>query len=274
MTTTAIETILPAPSRRRGAELRLAGRQLVYEQRAFWRNRTRAFFNFVLPLMFLVIFGSLNHGDVLESRGGIAADVYVIPGLLAYGVILATFQNLLTETAMLRDNGVLKRMRGTSLPRATFLAARIASAVVVAAGVVAVTLVVARLAYGVHVRVETLPGLVAALVVGTACFAALGLGAMRVVRSAEAAPAVANAAVLPLTFISGVWGDFGGLPHWLDRIAAIFPIKHLAHSLQVAFDPNTAGSGLVGSDLLVLAGWLAVGLALAFRFLRAEQRRS
>jgi ABC-2 type transport system permease protein len=271
MTTTAYELTGP---HRAGFELRLAARQLVYEQRAFWRNRTRAFFNFALPLMFLVIFGSLNRSDVLDSHGGIHADVYVIPGLLAYGVILATFQNLVTETAGLRDSGVLKRMRGTPLPYTTYLAARIASAVVVAAGVVVVTLVIARVAYDVHVRMSTLPGLAATLVIGTGCFAALGLGTVLVVKNAESAPAVASALILPLTFISGVWGDFGGMPAWLDRIAGIFPVKHLADGLQVAFDPRTTGSGIVGSDLLVLAVWLAVGLFFALRFLRREHRRS
>src|SRR5207237_9430335 len=114
MTTTAVERrpIVSRPATF-AADLRLAARQVAYEQRSFWRNRTRAFFNFALPLMFLVIFGSLNHGHVLETRGGILADAYVVPGLLAYGVILATFQNLATETAHLRDNGVLQRMRGT-----------------------------------------------------------------------------------------------------------------------------------------------------------------
>src|SRR5439155_7742675 len=177
--------------------------------------------------------------------GGIIADAYVVPGLLAYGVILATFQNLATETAYLRESGVLKRMCGTPLPHWTFLGARIASAIIVAVAVTAVTLLVGRFAFDVHVRVSTVPALVAALVLGTGCFAALGLGIMHVIRSTEAAPAVANAAILPLTFISGVWGDFGGLPAWIERTAAVFPVKHLANSLQVAFDPRTTGAGFV-----------------------------
>src|SRR4051812_32098793 len=130
-------------------DLALAGRQVLYEQRSFWRNRVRAFFAFLLPLMFLVIFGSLNKSDTI---GGIAADIYVVPGLLAYGVIMATFTNLATELAASRETGILKRMRGTPLAHWAFFSGRIASAVIVAAAVTVVTLAVGHAAYGVDVR--------------------------------------------------------------------------------------------------------------------------
>ncbi len=272
MTTTAVE--LPRVRRRSLAgDVALAGRQVLYEQRSFWRNRARAFFAFALPLMFLVIFASLNKGNRIDSRGGIAADLFVVPGLLAYGVIMATFTNLATELAASRELGVLKRMRGTPLPRWAFLGGRIGSAVLTAAAVIAVTLAVARLAYSVPVRAETLPGLVLALVVGTACFSALGIGVNRLIPNGDAAPAVANGLILPLTFISGVWGDFGGLPTWLHRIAQVFPIEHLANSLQVAFDPRTAGPGIVWGDVLALAAWGAVGVVAGVRYLQREKLR-
>jgi ABC-2 type transport system permease protein len=273
MTATALE---PARPRHRSltADAALAGRQVLYEQRAFWRNRTRAFFAFLLPLMFLVIFGSLNLGDTIEARGGIRAVAFVVPGLLAYGIIMATFTNLGTELAASRESGVLKRMRGTPLPRWAFLGGRIGSAVVTAAVVTAVTLVVGALAYDVHVPLATLPAFLLALLVGTACFAALGIGVVSLIPNAESAGAVANGLILPLTFISGVWGDFGGLPRWLERIAQVFPVQHLANSLQVAFDPRTTGTGIVGADLLALAGWGAVGLVAGIAFLRREQHRS
>jgi ABC-2 type transport system permease protein len=252
----------------------LAAHQALDDQRTFWRNRTRAFFSFALPLMFLVIFASLNHGDRLEDRGMIPADAFIVPGLLAYGVIMATFTNLATDLALMRDSGVLKRMRGTPLPAPAFVAGKIASAVLVAAAVSALTLLVADLAYGVSVPARTLPGLVLALAAGTACCAALGIGVTGLIRSADSAAAVTSALVLPLTFISGVWGEFGGMPPWLHHIAQAFPIQHLANALQVAFDPRTAGPGISGGDLLALLGWLAVGAWLSLRVLRAEMRRA
>src|SRR5712691_6090445 len=115
MTTTALDLTI-ARRRPLTGDLVLVVRQLGYEQSSFWRNRTRAFFAFLLPLMFLVIFATIDKHSTLPGSGGISADYFVIPGLLAYGVILATFMNLATELAALRDTGVLKRMRGAPLP--------------------------------------------------------------------------------------------------------------------------------------------------------------
>lgn len=252
----------------------LAFHQALYDQRAFWRNRSRAFFSFALPVMFVVIFASLNHGDRLEDRGNIAADAFVIPGVLAYGVVMATFANIAVDLAAARESGVLKRMQGTPLPAWAFVAGRLFSAVATAAAVAVVTLLVAGLGFGVHVRAGAVPALALALVVGTACFAALGIAALRLISRAESAGAVTSALVLPLTFISGVWGEFGGLPSWLHHIAQAFPIEHLASALQLTFDPRGTGSGIAGSDLLALAVWLAAGVALAARALRAELRRA
>ena len=49
--------------------LRLTWSQLGYVNKAFWRNPPRAFFTFVFPLMFLVIFTSLLGNDVVHLRG-------------------------------------------------------------------------------------------------------------------------------------------------------------------------------------------------------------
>jgi ABC-2 type transport system permease protein len=271
MTNVAVDA-RPGHWRTRSADLTLLGWQVLYEQRSFWRNRARAFFAFMLPLTFLVIFGSLNSGDILAARGGIPADLFVIPGLLAYGVISATFTDIADGLAAARDTGILKRMRGTPLPEWAFLSGRIGSAVVTAAAVTVVTFAVGALAYDVHVRLETLPGLVLALLVGTACFSALGVAVNRLIPNAEAAPAVVNGLILPLTFISGVWADFD-TPGWLQTLAELFPVQHLANSLQFAFDPRTNGPGIVLDDMLVLAVWGAIGFVVGARYLRREKLR-
>jgi ABC-2 type transport system permease protein len=252
----------------------LAVRQVGYDQRAFWRNRMRAFFSFVFPVMFLVLFASLNRGSTIDSMGGLRYDVYFVPGILAYGVVLSTFGGLAVAVAAMRDNGVLKRVRGTPLPLWGFLTGQVGAAILTAGAMTVLMLALGRVAYDVHVRLETLPGLLLALLFGTACFAALGIGVQRLVRNAETAPIVANVLILPLTFVSGVWFPVNDLPTWLDRLANFFPIKPLADSLQFAFNPNTAGPGIAWDDLFRLAVWTGVGVLMSIRFMRAEQRRA
>jgi ABC-2 type transport system permease protein len=100
-----------------GRDLGLVFWQIRYEQRAYWRNRGRGIFTFVFPIMFLVIFASLDSGQTIASRGHIAFNDFFVPGILAYGIIATTFVNLAIGTAILRDQGILKRMQGTPLPR-------------------------------------------------------------------------------------------------------------------------------------------------------------
>lgn len=249
-------------------ELALAVWQVRYEQRAFWRNRARSFFAFLFPIMFLVIFASIDSGHKLPGGGGISYDDFFVPGILAYGVITTTFVNIAVSTAILRDEGILKRMQGTPLAPRAYLAGRIGSALLVTLAMTAVTLAFGALAYGVRIPTATLPGFVLALALGTACFTTLGVGIVRFIPNAETAPPIVNIAILPITFISGIWFANQGLPHWLARIAQIFPVHALADAFQYAFDPRTTGAGIRFSDLPTLAIWLAVGIVLMIRFLR------
>jgi ABC-2 type transport system permease protein len=258
-----------SPTLRR--DLGLVGWQIRYELRAFFRNRGRGIFTFAFPLMFLVIFASLNQHAHISERGGIAYDDFFVPGILAYAVISTTFVNMAINTSMLRDEGVLKRMQGTPLPRWAYVAGRIGATAAIVIGMAVLTLALGDIAYGVHVRAATLPAVILALLLGTAVFTTLGIGIVRFIPNAEAAPAIVNLAILPLTFISGIWFVTDSMPHWLLDIAKAFPLRPLADSLQHAFDPRTTGSGFVGHDLQSLAIWLLIGVALMVRFLRRPQ---
>jgi len=248
--------------------------QVRYEQRAFWRNRARAFFSFLFPIVFLVIFATLYEGQSLAHHKEIPYNVFFVPGILAYGVITATFVNMAMSTSVLRDEGVFKRIQGTPLPRWVYVAARIISAVLIVAAMTALTLLLGRFAYGVHVRGSTLPGFALSLLVGCACFAALGIGIVRLIKSSEAAAPIVYVLVLPLTFISGVWFTVENTPTWLRVVGEIFPIRALADSFQYAFDPRTTGVGIKGGDLAIMGAWFALGVTLMFLFLRKLDRSS
>jgi ABC-2 type transport system permease protein len=262
----------PAGAARRGrtSDLALAAWQVAYEQRAFWRNRTRAFFSAGLPLMFLLIFGSLNHGTKLNELGGIPYVAFFVPGILAYGIILTQFMNLAGGIAIQRDTGLLKRMRGLPLPGWAYVGGRVGSTVVVSLLSAVVTLVLGSVVYGVDVPAEAVPAIAVTVLLGAATFAALGIACVQIIPNAEAAPVVANVVILPLTFISGIWYPTNGSPQWLVDVAKVFPVEHLAHALQTAVDPLNHGSAFAGNDLLVLAVWLVIGTRLALRFWRKE----
>jgi ABC-2 type transport system permease protein len=249
----------------------LVGWQIRYEQRAYWRNRGRGVFTFVFPVMLLVIFASLDQGAHIASRGNIAYDDFFIPGILAYGVITTTFVNLAMGTAILRDNGVLKRMQGTPLPRWAYVIARILSASLITLVMAVVVLVLGKALYGLDFRLAQLPALIVTLLLGTAAFTTLGIGITRFIPSAETGPVIVNLVIWPLTFISNIWFPIDSLPKILKTIADIFPIKALASGLQYVFDPRHHGSLFDASSLRTLAIWTVIGVYLMVRFLRQPQ---
>jgi ABC-2 type transport system permease protein len=260
-----------APQSSFGRDLGLVGWQIRYEQRAYWRNRGRGIFTFAFPIMFLVIFASLDKGQTVASRGGIPYDDFFIPGILAYGVIATTFVNLAISTAILRDDGILKRMQGTPLPPWAYVVARIGSAVVIMLAMTVVVLGLGAAVWGLQFRAGALPGLILTLLLGTAAFTTIGIGITRFIPNAESGPVVVNLAVLPLTFISNIWFPTDSLPKVLKDIAGVFPIKALAGGLQYVFDPRYHGAGISGSNLRTLAIWTAVGVFLMLKFLRQPQ---
>src|SRR3954466_8681714 len=264
----------PAEARdERTGDVALTAWQVAYEQRAFWRNRTRAFFSLGMPVMLLLLFGALNSGGRIQELGNIPYVTFFLPGILAYGIVITQFVNMAGGIAIQRDNGLLKRMRGTPLPGWAYVTGRLGSTALVSVVMTVVMLVIGRVGFDVHLRAAAVPAVVVTVLLGAATFAALGLAAVMIIPNAEAAPVVANVLILPLSFISGIWYPLTGAPDWIVDVAKFFPLEHLANALHVAFDPLNHGSAWSGNDLFVLGIWLLVGTRLAMRFWEREMAR-
>jgi ABC-2 type transport system permease protein len=239
--------------------VRLAARQALLEQRSFWRSAEYALFTFAFPLMILLLIGAANAGSHLPGTDIKNTTVFV-PGILAFGVIVAAYVNLGSKMAVLRHDGVLKRIRTTPLPSGAYLGGLLASTVATVILITVATGLIGWLAFGAVPRAAELLALTGALVLGTMCFAALGLAVSSVITSAESAGPVAYASFLPIAIISGVFDPtFSGLPGWLSRLVAVFPVKALAEVLQNTY----AVRPFPAWDLASLALWTAAGGAVA-----------
>ena len=255
------------------SDIALTLRQVKYENRSFWRNPASAFFTFAFPLMFVVIF-NLIFGSSKYSQFGPNATVsdFYTPALMAFSIITACYTNIAMGVVFAREEGILKRMRGTPLPPWVYLFARIAVSVMVAVLLVVIIGVFGRVFY--HVKlpgVRTLPALAVALVVGAATFCAIGLAMTSFVPNVDAAPAVVNATIFPLLFISDIFIPIQG-NGVLTHIAAIFPVKHLSNAVIAAYNPHTVGTGFKGKDLAIMGAWGAAALVVALRRFRWEPR--
>jgi ABC-2 type transport system permease protein len=237
----------------------LAWQQFRFERKIFWRNPSAAFFNFLLPLLLLVLIATAFSSDSEELE-------VLIPGVAGMGVLATTFTSLAYNLTYLRDDGVLKRIRGTPMPAGAYLAGLIGSATLNAVLQVAIVVAIGNLLYGVDWPQEPLM-LVGFTLLGVVCFASLGVAFSHAIPNEEAAPAYTNAVFLPLIFISGVFYSADDLPEALKAIAEALPLKHLIDGLSEAI---VGGSSDVASAALVVAAWAAAGLFLAVRFFKWE----
>ena len=251
--------------------LALAASQVRYVNKGFWRNPARAFFTFVFPLMFLVIFTALLGNDTI-TIGSVTVEqsTYYVAAMATFGVISACYSNIAMATAFQRDSGQLKQVHGTPLPSSSFLVGRLVHAMAIGILLVIITAVFGRIAYEASIPTGiTLLEVIVMLVVGGATFCALGLAVSAAVPNADAAPAVVNASILPLLFLSGIFIPFGNdTPEWIRWVGRIFPVQHFAAGMQAGF----LGTPFHWSDVLVVAVWGVVGLVLGIRFFSWEPR--
>jgi ABC-2 type transport system permease protein len=243
----------------------MVAHQLRYELRIFVRNTQSLFFTMALPVLFLVIFASVfGHHKVRVPGGLISESVYYVPGIIALGVISASFGNLAASVVASREAGIYKRRRATPVPAAALIAARALVAVIVALAITAVLLAIGY-AYGASIPGRTAPAIVLDVVVGTLAFCCLGYAVASVIHDADAVQPVVMLVTLPLYFISGVFVAASILPRWLLDVSWVFPVRHFATALLAAYNPYTTGSGIRWADLAVIAAWGAAGLVVAIR---------
>ena len=242
----------------------MVAHQLRQEQRSFWRNPQAAFFTFVLPIALLAILGAVDN-EPLPGQAGVRAVDNLVPGIIVFGLLAAAYGNLASSIAVLRDEGVLKRIRVTPLRRSTYLAGHVASSLVISAMLSVVTVAGGWLLFGVHLQARAVPGVLLALVVGAACLCALGLAVSSFIPNGQAAAPITNASYVPLAIVSGVFYPMHGMPSWLNAIVGLFPVRRLADALRSGFDPVHQAPIIRPADLAVLAAWLVAGVLIAHR---------
>ncbi len=244
---------------------RVAWRQYRLERKMFWRNPSAAFFNFLLPLLFLAMFGAIFAGQQEKL------DV-IVPGIAGMSVMSTTFTAIAMNLTFLREQGILKRVRGTPMPSSAYLASLAGNAITNTALQIAIVVVAGRVFFHTGWPRDLLSlGVFVAL--GAACFAALGVALAHAIPNFESAPAYVNAVFLPTIVISGVFYDAKGAPAVLHDIAQGLPLKHLIDGLSGAMVKGH-GVGSHGTAILVLALWGAVGAVLAVRGFSWDRRRT
>jgi ABC-2 type transport system permease protein len=243
--------------------VRLFLHELRGELLLYTRSRELAFFTFLLPILFLVILG-YAYGDE-DIEGHLGAD-YLVSGMIGYGVASTAFAGLAIVLVIRREDGILKRLRATPLPAVTYLAAVLGTTMIafLVSAVCIVTLAMTLL--DAHFPKSPV-SLAAALLLGGASFAAVGVGITTFLHRAEGASAAINAIYIPLSFLSGAFFSQANFPTFLTVAADVFPLKYFIDLVAaISLDGDQIWERPV--DVAVIAAWGIAGTALALRRFR------
>ncbi len=244
--------------------LALTWRQYRLERKMFWRNPSAAFFNFVLPLLFLAAFGTIFAGSQTDL------DI-IVPGIAGMSVMTTTFVALAMNMVFLREQGVLKRLRGTPLPSGAYLGGLAAHAITNTAIQLSIVVAAGALLFGVGLPENWLM-LAVFVAAGVVCLGSLGVALSHAIPNFDSAPAYVNAIFLPVILVSGVFYDAENAPAFMRDIAEVLPLTHLIDGLSAAMVTGAPFADEV-SDLAVVAIWAVLGTILAIRGFSWEARR-
>ncbi|HZN76156.1 MAG TPA: ABC transporter permease [Micromonosporaceae bacterium] len=253
-------------------------RQGGIEIKQFLRSREAVVFTMLFPVMLIVIFGSVFRGTIAP---GVTFTQYFVSGMIAAGLLAVGFQNLAISIPIERDRGVLKRLRGTPMPRAAYFVGKLIVVLVIGVAETALLLVVATSFYGIDLPSTGAKWVTFGWVslLGIMACTLCGIAFSSLARTGRSAPAVVTPVALVLQFISGVFFVYSNLPAWMQQIAAIFPLKWMCQGMRSVFLPDSfaaqevAGSWELGRVALVLGAWCVGGLVLCLLTFRWTTKR-
>lgn len=255
-------------------------RRVSIELKQFFRDRNSAVFNFAFPMVLLIIFGSVFGGQ--DIAPGITFAQYFVAGMIASGVLYTSFQNLAIAIPLEREDGTLKRLRGTPMPKAAYFVGKIGTVLVAYTAQVVILITVGVLFYGIELPSTALQWFTFlwASILGLIGCTLLGIAFSVVPKTGRGASAVATPIVLVLQFTSGVFFVFTQLPQWMQVFASFFPLKWLAQAMRSVFLPESAalmepaGTWELPMCAFMLALWCVIGLVLSIVFFRWTPRGS
>ena len=233
--------------------------QVRSEQLLFWRSREAAIFVFLFPPLLFVLLASV-YGEGTEN--GRPLESYLVAGLIGYAVANTALGGLAITLVIRREYGILKRLRSTPLPAPIYLAAVLISNVFIVALQAVAVVALGVLLFGADLPADA-PSFVLSLLLGAVSFAGLGLAAAALIRSAEAVAAVVNVIILPMSFLSGAFGETENLPRVLELIADVLPLKYLIELVLATYvDGEPFWEHLTA--IAIVAAWGVAGYAVAY----------
>jgi ABC-2 type transport system permease protein len=243
------------------------------EIRSFMRSRGAVIFTLMFPVILLLLFGAIFGNAEIQ---GIKYAQILVAGILASAVASTSFLSTAMSIAVDRDEGALKRLSVTPMPRAAYFIGKIVMVTATSLIGMFLTLVVGVLMFG--VELPTSPGrwftFLWVTVLGISSCTLGGIAMSSLIGSAKQAGPIANLPFVVLNFLSGVYVSFWDLPKGMQIVGSLFPLKWMAQGYRSVLLPDSfvkqelAGTWEHGRTGLILGAWCIFGVLLCVRSFR------
>lgn len=238
------------------------------ELKQFMRQRESVVFTLFFPVILLFIFGTVFKDTIAP---GVTFSQYFVAGMIASGLVNTGFQQLAITIPMERDDGTLKRLRGTPMSVSSYFIGKALLVTFLMIIQTAMLLFFGSVVFDLNLPTDPMLwwNFTWLVLLGSACSTILGIAFSVVPKSGRGASAVVSPIVIILQFFSGVFFVFTSLPSFMQQLAAIFPLKWLTQGMRSVFLPEefatqeVAGSWELGKTAIVLSIWLILGLLFA-----------
>jgi ABC-2 type transport system permease protein len=253
--------------------------RISIEIKQLFRDREAAVFTLALPMILMIVFGSVFGNQQLEGTG-ITFAQYFVAGMIASGIVYTSFQNLAIGIPQERDEGALKRLEGTPMPKGSYFVGKVGQVCTVYVIQLALLMLIGVLLFDIELPSSAAKwgALLWLSVLGLTTWTLLGLAFSSVPKSGKGASAIVTPVILVLQFTSGVFFLYSDLPSWMQQFAALFPLKWLTQGMRYVFLPEGAGAGEVAGSFemtrvaMVLLVWTLLSAMLAWGFFRWRRR--
>jgi ABC-2 type transport system permease protein len=227
-----------------------------YELKRTFRNRRLYIFSFGFPVLLYYAIAAPNRHQHNLGHTGIAAAVYFMVGLAAFGsmnAVLGSGARIAAERAV----GWNRQLRLTPLSTRNYFRVKVLTAYAMALVTIAL-MYAAGATLGVHLRSGNWLSMTLLMLVGLLPFAAIGILLGHMLTTDSVGPAIGGTTAV-FALLGGTWFPItGGV---MKKIAEALPSYWLVQASRVGL----GGHGWGTTGWLVVAAWTVGATALARR---------
>jgi len=237
------------------------------ELKLFFRDFTSTFFTLVMPVILLLIFGSIYGNKPSEVFGGLGSIDVSVPAYFSIIIVVAGIMNLPITVVSYREKKILKRFRSTPLSPSVILFAQFLLNIIIGFFGAAVLVILAKLMYGLRFQ-GNIFNVALAFLLGCASIYSLGFFLASILKTVRSISAVSFILYFPMIFLSGATMPREFLPKGVYRISQILPLTHVVNLLRGIW--SGGNWGMFQKEIIILFGIMIVSVVISIRIFRWE----